>query len=91
MVKNEHGEVVDHRAVRDIAKRVRKLSKKEIEELWCGCGWVDSDKGENKALPPWRLNQIKEDQKSAEGQVYSLLMESPVEEVKKKLLEIENS
>ena len=68
----------------------RGLSKEQIDMFWFKCGWIDAERGENKALPQWRLDKIKSDKDSAYDHVYRLLMESYIEEVKKNLLEIES-
>lgn len=42
-----------------VIKKIESLEKREKDELFFKCGWKDSDKGKNKALPDFRINEIK--------------------------------
>lgn len=43
----------------NINQKIQDLSEKEIDELFYRCQWIDSEKGNNKSLPYWRIKEIK--------------------------------
>jgi len=82
---NEFGENISEEEISGLAKKIRRLSPKEIDHLWNLCGWIDKEKGENEALPDWRIEGIRESQKMAREQVKNLLTESHKQDVMKNL------
>ena len=71
-----------------ITERIEKLSEDKIDELFYSCGWIDSAKGNNEALPDFRIEEIR---KAQRGELISTFIEeSNIEEIKKNLERLEN-
>lgn len=51
MVTNEFGEEINKEFIEYAAKKLRKLSKKEIDEFWAEVGWKEEGCAPNKTLP----------------------------------------
>lgn len=83
---NEFGEEITAREVNELSEKIRKLSEEEIDRLWFRCGWVESDRGKNKALSPKRISSMKKEPSFAKTQVRNLLMETPKIELMKNIM-----
>lgn len=79
-ITNEFGENISEKELDEITKKIHEFSVEEIDEFWFKNGWVDSEKGDNKALPDWRLKKIKDDLKFAKISISDLFCESKKEE-----------
>jgi hypothetical protein len=86
-ITNEFGETITKKEIEEIAKAIQELSVKDIDDLFYKCSWIDSEKGENKALPDWRLHKIKEDLEFARISIRNLFCECD----KKTFLEVFNA
>ena len=64
----------------EFAKAVRKLTAKEIDELFHECGWKEHPSGNNKALPAEKIEEIKTDEDIALQMITCLFEETPKEE-----------
>ncbi|MBI2452358.1 hypothetical protein HYV50_04765 [Candidatus Pacearchaeota archaeon] len=84
-MKNELGQEISSKKIRDIARKIRNLGEEGIDEFYYLIGWVDEERHDNKSLPQWRIKKIKEDQKFAEESVRNLLMESDKNQINKNL------
>jgi hypothetical protein len=84
---NEFGEEYTYDLIETLAKRIRKLSKKEIDLLWYRVGWIDLSGREDsqKALPTWIVDAIKENKKKAMEHVENLILESRIKDVVEEL------
>lgn len=70
----EDGEKFESEEADELARRVRKLSPRMIDELWFRLGWIELESG-NKALPESKINKIITDQNFAANCVADLLQE----------------
>lgn len=77
---NEFNEKINDKLINQFTIKIRKLSKKQIDEFWHKCGWKDKEKGKNQALPDWRLEKIKKDSDFAKKNIINLLLETPKKE-----------
>lgn len=75
---NEFGEVLDDARLGHLARRVRQLSRKGIDELWYRVGWINLSgrEDEQKALPTVVVDAIKRSHRAAKRQVEALLLEA---------------
>jgi hypothetical protein len=80
IVINEFGEEIAKNQLEEIAKKVKKLNPKEIDELFCDCGWKEYPSGDNKALPLDKIEEIKNDDDMAISMITCLFEETPKEE-----------
>ena len=80
IITNEWGEEINDNFFSKAAKKIRKLSKEQIDEFWAKSGWVDSEHGKNKSLPDWRLENIKNKEKFAKASLIYLFQEFPKKE-----------
>ena len=87
---NYWGEKISKEFIREAAKKIRKLSKNEIDEFWAKTGWKEEGKGKNKSLPDWRLEKIKNEEEFARQQLTNFFQETPKEEFIKMVEEIKS-
>ncbi len=83
---------VSRKEIIEFAERINKLSKKEIDELWCKCGFVCDEslrKKGYKALSEDDIIRIDEGLDGVIDMVEFLLEETPILVLKKNLLKIE--
>ena len=73
---------------KEIIDEIKELSKEKIDGLFYRCKWIDKEKGNNKALPDWRIKEIKDDK--AEELINTFIQETGIKEIKKNLEEIKN-
>lgn len=78
-IKNEFGEKISEKEIERISKKIQKLSPIEIDDLWFRCGWIDSEKKNNRALPEERVQKIKKDLKFAKESLTNLFLETKKE------------
>jgi len=90
MVINEFKKEINEKLIESLAKRVMRLPIEKIDELWFKCEWIDSEKEDNKALPQYRLEEIKSDFETSKRYIENLLLETPKKDVIKNLEEIES-
>ncbi len=90
MAENEFGETVSEKELEEMAKRFRKLSPKQIDEVWYRCGFIitDHEKG-FKALRKTDIEAIVKGLDTAKEKVWDLVLETHVSDVKKALAEME--
>jgi len=74
---NEFGEIIDSKFMDKAVKKIRKLPKEKIDEMFYKLGWVDLERGQNKALPDWRLEKIKKEKNSINSFLINLFQETP--------------
>jgi len=82
-----------------IVKRIMALSLDKIDLLWKKSEWVDSEAqtDKRKALPNWRLGEIKNNKAVAEESFINLISDEPYSVLRQaalflnNLFEIENS
>jgi len=43
----------------ELEEKLKASSKEEIDNFFYECGWSDSERGDNKALPDWRIQEIQ--------------------------------
>jgi hypothetical protein len=80
IVINEFGEEISKNQLEEIARKVKKLNAKDIDGLFCDCGWKEYPSGDNKALPPDKIEEIKNDEDCATEMIQCLFEETPKEE-----------
>ncbi len=70
--------------VDSIIKRIMSLSLEEIDKLWFETGWIDAEAKEDKrkALPNWRLENIKSNRNFAEESFVNLITDDPYQELR---------
>jgi len=73
---NHQGEINGF-VIDELAQRVGKLSPEEIDLLWYKTGWVDVEKGTNKALPEWRVTEMKHNYSVRKNMIYMLINDQP--------------
>ena len=88
-VRNEFGETLSSNELRDIARRVRGLPDLEIDRLWFKIGFIYSDRGENRAIGPDRVANIKGSENGALTEVVRLFTETKLDTIKRNLDSIE--
>jgi hypothetical protein len=80
VLMNAAGEVVmPAQELETLAKRVMKLNRETIDELWHSCGWVDveAEAEGQQALPRERANSIKYNFFLACECIESLIIDTP--------------
>jgi hypothetical protein len=93
--KNEFGETISDKDFDDLVKRIRKLSDKQIDELWYLCGYIYSEdsypyREKNfKAITQEYLDKIRMDFESAKIVVGWLWDETKTEEIMRNLEKVE--
>ena len=90
-MKNEFGEEISEVEIEILSKKIRKLTKEQIDTLWSLCGWVDNDKKENKSLSTKKINRMLKDGHYCEDMVKILLLETPKKEFLTHLTKITRS
>lgn len=91
MRKNEFGETISEKELDELARRFRKLSPKQIDEIAYRCGFIITDhEKEYKALRKSDVDAIVSGLDSAKEKIWGLLAETHLNEVKKALAEREN-
>ncbi len=86
---NEFGEEISSEEVEEIARKIKELGDEEIDHLWFLCGIIYNDRGDNKALSEWRINELQKGKGSARQLVNSLLYDVPFGEFIKYLSSLE--
>jgi hypothetical protein len=86
---NEFGEEIKERDIKRIAEKIIRLSSEEIDILWFKCGWIDSAKGQNKALPISKIELMKKNKRTMVKALKNLFLETPRKEIEKRIKEIE--
>ena len=78
VITNEYGEEFTNERLKQLARRVRTLSRKDIDELWYRVGWISFSGREDqqKALPTVVIDSMKKSLNSAKQQVEFLLLET---------------
>lgn len=72
------------------ARRVRKLPRSKIDEVWYSCGWVVLDHEEDlRALRDIDINHIKKNLFLAKQKIKDLISESYIKEFEKHLSRVE--
>jgi hypothetical protein len=84
-MENEFGEIYTEEEIKDITQRILKLSDKFIDELFYRCGFI-YEPHKFKALNEENIEEIRSNDGTIE---FSLLMETPKEDVLKNLEDIE--
>jgi hypothetical protein len=64
-ITNEFGEEISLAEIQDIARRIRKFEKKQIDDIFFGCGYRERSRGKNRSLSDKRLEEIKENPQAA--------------------------
>lgn len=72
---------------KEIISRITKLSNRKIDELFFRCGWQDMEKGDNKALPEWRIEEIKSNK--ADSLIETFIEETSKEDIISNLIKLE--
>lgn len=90
--QNEYGEEISDKELTDWAKRIRKFSDEQIDELWYLCGYVQTEREEKfKAISQEYIDRIRESLDSAKLVIGWLWDETKTEEIKKSLSIIKRS
>ena len=90
MRENEFGETISENELAEIAKRFRKLSPEQIDEVWYRCGYIITDHEKDfKALRESDIDAIIAGLDSAKVKVWHLVAEAHLSDVKKALAAIE--
>ena len=69
--------------MKNLVKQIESLPKKQIDNLFFKCGWLDEEHGKNKSLPDWRLEEIKNGQ--GKQLIDTFIQESGEENIEKLL------
>lgn len=89
-MKNEFGEETSENFLRSITKRIRSLSNDQIDEFWFNCGFIISDRENNRrALRDSDLEKIRKSFDLAKNVVWSLLAETSLHKVLDELEKLE--
>ena len=80
MVENDLGEELTENHLMEIAKKIRLLNEKIIDDLFFDCGFKEKGKGKNKSLSKDTILEIKKDNEEAFGWIVKLFQETPKEE-----------
>ena len=88
---NEFGEEITEEEIFKIAEKIRGLTIQQIDNLWYKCGWIDLERGDNKALSKTKIEEIKRDKNLTLKSVRNLLMETPKKEFVEELSKIEQA
>lgn len=90
MRENEFGETMSEEELAELAKRFRKLSQKQIDEVWYRCGFIITDhEKQYKALRKSDVDAITRGLDSAKEKIWHLIAETYISDVKKALAEME--
>ncbi len=90
--KVREGDVsIEKSLIERLTKRIQKLSEGQIDILFERIGWIDADKGENKALPYSRLKEIRANYKKAYNFLETVLQKSDLAEVQSVLESLEKA
>ena len=68
---------------KELIKKIKKLSRKKIDELFYLCEWKDSKREKNKSLPNFRIEKIKKG--TANGLLETFIQETGIEKIEKNL------
>ncbi len=82
---NEYGEKLSRTELKEIVNKIRSLSDEKIDELWYQVGFIYKNKGKNKALSTWRINEMKKTERGAEIEFLKFFDESKIESIKQTL------
>lgn len=77
---NEFGEEISTDKLGEIARKVKKLEPKEIDELFFDCGFRAVARGNNKALSDEKIAGIKNEETIAIEMITALFRETPKED-----------
>lgn len=75
-VINELGEEISLEELTEIARKIRKFDKKQIDDLFFDIGHKDRDIGKNRSLSDASIENIKNNQEAALAAVVYLFQES---------------
>ena len=88
---NLSNETITKKELADMAKRIRNLPEKKIDELWASLGFIYTNKGNNKAMANTTIRLIKESKENAEYETLSLFDETHINDIMNELQRIQNS
>lgn len=77
---NKFGEEIELEEIKKIGRKISKLPKKEIDNIWAKVGWKEKGCESNKALPDWRLEKMKKEKAFATKVTENLFLETPLDE-----------
>ena len=80
-MKTEFGEGVRPSEITELTKEIINLDAEQIDNLWYRCGWLDSERGSNKALPKQKIEKIRNNKSFALKMVGALILETQKSEV----------
>ena len=81
IVENMWGDTMTRAEFFQLVRIIRKMSIRGIDDYWFHCRFIWQDRGENKALPDWLIQDIKDHERTAKYQVLGLFEESYKKEV----------
>ena len=90
--KNEFGETMSDNDFDNLVERIRKLSDRQIDELWYSCKYIYSDKESKfQAITQEYLNKIRKSFESAKIVVGWFWDETKIKDIMKNLEKVEKS
>ena len=75
-VINELGEEISLEELTEIARKIRKFDKKQLDELFFDIGHKDRDIGKNRSISDATIENIKNNQEAALAAIIYLFQES---------------
>ena len=80
LVENDLGEELSENHLMEIAKKVRMLDEKRIDELFFDCGFKEKTRGKNRSLSAESIMTLKKNNEEAFGWMITLFQETPKED-----------